>query len=253
MVNKKNVKTVENAILGKTVSSIAGLAKFKSNLAGKSKCCKRKNASAGTDDCDKVSFNKVHTDREREIIPVSKKDADFYHETSVKDSDNRLLTTEQILEAHKKRFTKEDINLFEKSCEIIREDLENISESYLQTAFCLYSIYDRKLYKIRGAGNIYDFAKEEFQISRSTCNGFINICKRFAEIKDGVCVGLKDEYKRFSSSKLMLMVSMDDGLIEKITPDMTASQIRKMKKEAAASIKENSKGKKHSYSVRFLP
>lgn len=129
-------------------------------------------------------------------------------------------------------FTEQEKKLYGTLRKGINTELSKVEKSYLNIAFKLNRIYQDKLYKLSDYQNIYEFAKNEYSLARGTCNNYINICARFGytDPETGVCETLIDKYKDYSSSKLVIMVSMPDDLIEQLNPKMTVREIKEMRR-----------------------
>lgn len=129
-------------------------------------------------------------------------------------------------------FTEQEKKLYGTLRKGINTELCKVEKSYLNIAFKLNRIYQDKLYKLSDYQNIYEFAKNEYSLARGTCNNYINICARFGytDPETGVCETLMDKYKDYSSSKLVIMVSMPDDLIEQLNPKMTVREIKEMRR-----------------------
>ncbi len=128
-------------------------------------------------------------------------------------------------------FNDEDRKCYKKFCKDIDSHLTKIKTSFLAIASTLYNIYKRKLYEIEDYSNIYDMAKDKFQISRGLCHEYISICDRFGIIEEKKCTGLQPEYKEYEHSKLAVMAKLPDSLLKTITPEMSVRDIKKIQQE----------------------
>lgn len=115
-------------------------------------------------------------------------------------------------------FNDEDRKCYRQFCKDINSHLTKIKTSFLAIASTLYNIYKRKLYKIEGYRNIYDMAKDKFQISRGLCHEYISICDRFGIIDEQKCTDLQPEYKEYEPSKLAVMAKLSDESLKSINP-----------------------------------
>lgn len=128
-------------------------------------------------------------------------------------------------------FNDEDRKCYRQFCKDINSHLKKIKTSFFAIASTLYNIYKRKLYEIEGYSNIYDMAKDKFQISRGLCHEYISICDRFGIIDEEKCTGLQLEYKEYEPSKLAVMAKLPDSLLKNITPEMSVRDIKKIQQE----------------------
>lgn len=138
----------------------------------------------------------------------------------------------EIDEKNSKAELAEDKRLYNRFKKQIDKAYASMEKSYLDTALALHSIYSRKLYKLDGFANIYDFAQDTYGIKKTTCNSFINICEKFGlPNENGTMVKLQDSYVDYKPSQLMVMVAFPQDLLNKCDKDMTVRQLKQMFKE----------------------
>lgn len=109
---------------------------------------------------------------------------------------------------------------------MILQNLNDISNSFVNIAFYLSEISRRLQFKDFGFDNIVDFALAAFGFNKSMTYGLISI-------RDGFMNGdrLKDKYIGFSQSQLMEMSSIRyDSMINRIAASDTVASIRRYKK-----------------------
>ena len=116
-----------------------------------------------------------------------------------------------------------------KSVDIIRTELKNIKESFVRIGWHLKKIKDNGWYQKEGYKNIYEFAKEKFNISQPTATRFINICTEFSE--NGSSSELDARYQGYSLSQLTEMLNVGVDKRKEVTPDMTVREIREFKRK----------------------
>jgi hypothetical protein len=92
------------------------------------------------------------------------------------------------------------------------------------------------MYVEDGFSNIEEFAESTYKISRSTAYRLMEINTEFS--KNGNSPELADEYKDFSKSQLQELLSLTIEQRETVTPDMTVSEIRNIKKEKESPPKQ---------------
>lgn len=119
--------------------------------------------------------------------------------------------------------------------------LNNVKKEFIKIGFCLYWIKRKNLYDCSNYQNIYEYALNEFNISRGTCNEYINIAERFCKRDDHrlIIPELQEEYSNYSSSQLALMQRMDNSQLEKVNENMTIREMKDLMKpddEASASV-----------------
>lgn len=122
-----------------------------------------------------------------------------------------------------------------KSVDIIRTELKNIKKSFVRIGWHLKQIKDNGWYQKEGYKNIYEFAKEKFNISQPTATRFINICTEFSE--SGSSPELDARYQGYSLSQLTEMLNVGADKRQGISPDMTVREIREFKRKDRESQK----------------
>lgn len=142
--------------------------------------------------------------------------------------------------------TVEDKNEFQKLDGVIYDSMENISKSGYAVAFAIHAIYTKKLYRVDGYKNVYNYALERYGLSRTTCNDFINMVERFGKIsgnEKGFIADIRPEYKLYGNSQLLAMKGYNDAEIKdaKINPSMSVREIKKALKGEKPDDKKKSK------------
>ena len=142
--------------------------------------------------------------------------------------------------------TLEDKNEFQKLDGVIYDSMENISKSGYAVAFAIHAIYTKKLYRVDGYKNVYNYALERYGLSRTTCNDFINMVERFGKISgnEKECImEIKPEYELYGNSQLLAMKGYNDAEIKdaKINPSMSVREIKKALKGEKPDDKKESK------------
>ena len=119
----------------------------------------------------------------------------------------------------------------------IRKEMANVEKAFIRIGYELHElscIYNADAFKEIGYTNIYDYANKEFNIARGTCSDFINVIEQFGKRDENgmLLPELDDKYKNFSSSKLSVMITMNDNELEQVKEDMTVKAIKALKKGA---------------------
>lgn len=129
-------------------------------------------------------------------------------------------------------FSEADEKNYQSLCAELSLDVTQIEDRHIAVAGKLAVIYEKKLYKVGNYGNIYDFGKEKFGLSRGYCCNHINIAKKFCQYDEqsGTYTGLLPEYKDFSMCQLIILLSMPKELHSKVSPDMELPDIKRLKK-----------------------
>lgn len=110
----------------------------------------------------------------------------------------------------------------------IRANINSASRSFVAIGYYLKYIRDNELFTEDGYQSIWEFAKDEFGIGKSSASQFMSINDKFS--KDGNSPVLLDEYRDFTSSKLAEMLTMTEEQLEQVNPTTTIVEIRQIKK-----------------------
>lgn len=119
----------------------------------------------------------------------------------------------------------------------IREALQGIKRGYLQVGWILKKIKEAELYKEEGFQNIHKFARHYFNLPQSAVSRFIRI---FDEFSVGDRPELQERYRAYNLSQLVELLPMKKELRNQVTPEMSVTQIRKLK---SAGTEKNRKAK----------
>lgn len=118
--------------------------------------------------------------------------------------------------------------------EDIRQKLEETAGNFVYIGYRLKQIRDSGMYG--GAADIFDFARQEYGLSKSTVSRFIAINERYSE--GGNSLELREEFRGFSSSKLSEMLTLTDSEIQLLTERSTVREIRELKQFSAMDPEE---------------
>ncbi len=120
------------------------------------------------------------------------------------------------------------ITTYGEAKDIIRKDLESMSKKFITIGYYLKYIRDKKLYIQDGFESIWEFAQDTYGISKSTCSRWIHMNDKFSV--GGNSPELRQEFASFGKSQLQEMLYLDDKQIEQAKPEMTAKEIREIRK-----------------------
>lgn len=109
--------------------------------------------------------------------------------------------------------------------EDIRNKLAETAGNFVYIGYRLKQIRDSGMFG--GAADVFEFAKNEYGLGKSTVSRFIAINEKYSE--GGNSLELREEFKRFSSSKLAEMLTLPDSEIQLITEKTTVKEIRELK------------------------
>lgn len=115
----------------------------------------------------------------------------------------------------------------------IHKSLNSVQSSFTRIAFDLHWILSSSAFKLLGYKNVYDYAAKEHGIAKGTCNNFINIVERFAVRDDAgnVVEQIKPELKDYQSSKLIVLLGVEDVQLTEFSVDMSVREMKKKVKE----------------------
>lgn len=118
-------------------------------------------------------------------------------------------------------------SVMQESVSAVKALLNDSKMNFVMIGYHLRKIDDDKLYRESGHENIWDFAKAQFGLSKSSASRFMAINERFSV--GGYSDRLAEEYKEFSVSQMSEMLTLTDEQIRSIDSDTTIRDIRKMK------------------------
>ena len=121
----------------------------------------------------------------------------------------------------------------------IKRSMKRTAAEVVRLGFFLRKMRDERIYLVYYT-DFDSYLQEELHIDYSKANRFMNINKKFSF--NGNSMTVDEKYEGYSQSLLEEMLSMPDGLKEKITPDMTARQAREIKRQAKQQEQDNTVG-----------
>ena len=123
---------------------------------------------------------------------------------------------------------KNELVSYDSAKSIIRRDLESMSRKFITIGYYLKLIRDNEMYLQDGFRDIWEFAQDTYGISKSTCSRWMAMNDKFSQ--GGNSPYLKEEYRDFGKSQLQEMLYLTDEQMEQARPDMTAKEIREIRK-----------------------
>ncbi len=104
-----------------------------------------------------------------------------------------------------------------------------IKETFVEMGYWLKYIQENKMYEQDGFKNIWDFAQTNYDMSESTALRLMQINTEFSV--DGNTPVIDERYKDYSKSQLQEILYLTSEQREEVSPDMTISEIREIKKK----------------------
>lgn len=117
---------------------------------------------------------------------------------------------------------------YQETKDIIRENLESMSRTFIATGYYLRLIKETEGYKEDGYKDIWEFAEEQYGIKRSTASRWMDMNAKFSQ--DGYSPVLAEEFEQYGKSQLQEMLYLPEEKLEEVTPDMTVKEIREIRK-----------------------
>jgi hypothetical protein len=133
--------------------------------------------------------------------------------------------------------------------EFIRANINSASRSFVAIGYYLKYIRNNEMFTEDGYQSIWEFAKSEFGIGKSSASRFMAINDRFS--KDGNSPVLTEQYKDFSSSKLSEMLTMTDDQLEQVSIGTTVAEIREIKQPVKEEVVATSQQESNEIEQEF--
>ena len=118
----------------------------------------------------------------------------------------------------------------------------SVEKAFFKIAFNLHWFYETNAFcEVGGKGydNITQFAKDRYGLSKATTYNYIKVVERFgSKNPDGSITSIREQYKDFSSTKLLLMSNADEEVLAKCTSDMRVKDIKALMSAADADVEE---------------
>ena len=110
----------------------------------------------------------------------------------------------------------------------IKANITTAARSFIAIGFYLKCVRDRELFTEDGFQTVWDFAKEEYGISKSTASRYMSMNDRFSE--KGNSPNIREEYRAFGKSQLQEMLYLEDDQLDQIKPGDRVEDIRSLRK-----------------------
>ena len=110
----------------------------------------------------------------------------------------------------------------------IKSNITTAARSFIAIGFYLKCVRDRGLFAEDNYQDVWEFAKSEYGISKSTASRYMSMNDRFSE--DGNSPNIKTEYKAFGKSQLQEMLYLEDEQLEQVKPGDRVEDIRNLRR-----------------------
>lgn len=147
------------------------------------------------------------------------------------------------------------LELEDKTIEI-KKCIKSIQNNFIRIGWLLRDIRNAKDYKQvefhelgRTCKNIYEYAKQEFDFSKTSTASLILIVDNFSKYRDMI----DDDYKDYDYSQLTEMTSLSKEQLKLCNPKMAVREIRALKKvkKIVPTSEQNQETQKNSSIQRF--
>lgn len=109
----------------------------------------------------------------------------------------------------------------------LRKQLENIAEGYIVVGYLLKKTRDEEIYTEKGYADVFEFAKQTFNISRTWATRFMQINDTYSI--DGNSPKIQEKYRGYGSSKLSEMLTLPEEIRNEVPVTATVKEIREAK------------------------
>lgn len=124
---------------------------------------------------------------------------------------------------------------YEEFKETLHTELQKNVDSFIKIGYLLKLARDTDILYKSGYKSVTEFAAAEYGLTKDVVSRYIKINDRYSE--NGYGEQLKEEYRAFGVAKLAEMLTLSDGVIQSLSPELTRKEIQEVKRE----IKEEEK------------
>lgn len=125
------------------------------------------------------------------------------------------------------------IDEYRQNIGIIKQHLIDAAMDFCAVGYYLKEIRDKEQYKEAGYSTIWECAQAEFGLSKSAASRHMNMNDMYSI--GGNSPELDQKYISFNKSQLQEMLSLPESEREKVTPETTVTEIRKLNPNSKAS------------------
>ena len=110
----------------------------------------------------------------------------------------------------------------------IKSNIATAARSFIAIGFYLKCVRDRELFVEEDYQDVWEFAKTEYGLSKSTASRYMSMNDRFSE--GGNSPNIQDEYRAFGKSQLQEMLYLEDDQLEQVRPGDRVEDIRNLRR-----------------------
>jgi len=108
-------------------------------------------------------------------------------------------------------------------------EINKTANSFCKIGYLLKLARDTDILKESGYSSYTEFAKAEYGLDKSQVSRFIAINDRFSI--EGNSEQIEDKYAEYGSSKLSIMLTLPDAIVEELDPSYSKSDLQAIKEE----------------------
>lgn len=128
-----------------------------------------------------------------------------------------------------------NINTYNEFKSALDTELKNQAEGFVRTGYLLKKARDTEILRESGYTSVAEFAKAEYGLSKDIVSRYIAINDRYAV--DGYSDKLQEKYQGYGIAKLQEMLTLSDGVVDMLSPEMSKREIQDVKREIAEEEK----------------
>lgn len=134
---------------------------------------------------------------------------------------------EEVKKTESPRWYEGHISL-EDAKTFIKANIATAARSFIAIGFYLKCVRDRELFLEENHPDVWEFARAEYGISKSTASRYMSMNDRFSE--NGNSPNVREEYRSYGKGQLQEMLYLEDDQLEQVTPQHRVEDIRNMRK-----------------------
>ena len=119
----------------------------------------------------------------------------------------------------------------------IKNSMGKVVVSFVEIGYYLKKIRDEKMYLTDGYKDVWEMAKAEYNLDRTTASRFMSINDRYSI--NGNSIELKEQFTGFGKSALVEMLTLPVEDYELLSPDTKIEDIRDLKEAEREQAEEN--------------
>ena len=119
----------------------------------------------------------------------------------------------------------------------IKNSMGRVVVSFVEIGYYLKKIRDEKMYLTDGYKDVWEMAKAEYNLDRTTASRFMSINDKYSI--NGNSIELQEQFRGFGKSALVEMLTLPVEDYELLSPDTKIEDIRELKEAEREQAEEN--------------